>query len=64
MAEWVDAIWNRIDAFSYAIDDWVISLFVKASCQGKLTRISEKRSSSSSSWPKYLYRRSLAESYT
>lgn len=49
-----------MDAFSYAIDVCVISLFVKASLHGKVTLISAKRSSSNSNWPKYLYKRSLA----
>ena len=60
MAECVAAIWNMMDAFSYASDVCVVSLFVNASCQGKFTLISANRSSSSSSCPKYLYNKSLA----
>ncbi|CAG8717064.1 16933_t:CDS:2 [Acaulospora colombiana] len=43
-----------IDAFSNASEVWVVNLDVNASRQGKETRISEKRSSSNSSCPKYL----------
>lgn len=60
MAECVAAIWKMMHAFSYAMDVWVVNLFVNASRHGKLTLISAKRSSSSSSWPKYLYSRSRA----
>lgn len=60
MAECVAAIWKMMHAFSYAMEVCVVSLFVNASRQGKLTRISANRSSRSSSCPKYLYRRSRA----
>jgi len=66
-----------MDAFSNASEVWVVGLVVKASfllisCyrlreqeaayQVKDTLISENRSSSSSSCPKYLYSKSLATS--
>lgn len=60
MEECVAAIWKRMHAFSNAMDVCVVFLLVKASRHEKLTRISEKRSSRSSSWPKYLYNRSRA----
>jgi hypothetical protein len=49
----VAAIWYMIEAFSNAIDVCVVNLEVNASLHGKETRISGKRSSRSSSWPKY-----------
>jgi hypothetical protein len=49
MDECVAAIWKMTDAFSNAMEVWVVSLDVKASLQGKLTRISGNRSSRSSS---------------
>jgi hypothetical protein len=49
----VAAIWYMIEAFSNAIDVCVVNLEVNASFHGKETRISGKRNSRSSSWPKY-----------
>ena len=46
-----------MEAFSNASEVWVVSLLVKASLQGNETRISENRSSSSSSCPKYFVKR-------
>ena len=63
MAECVAAIWKMMDAFSYAMDVCVVSLFVNASRHGKFTRISENRSSRSSSCPKYLCSRSFAAGF-
>ena len=49
-----------MEAFSNASEVWVVSLLVKASLQGNETRISENRSSSSSSCPKYFVKREEA----